>query len=51
MKEKYIAPVAEKLEFDYTETVVASNQCGTPVYARDFGPENPDCFVEGTILD
>ena len=51
MKETYIAPMAEKLEFNYAETVVASDQCGTPVYAQDLGPDSGDCFQEGTIAD
>ena len=30
MKKQYVSPAAEKVEFDYTETVVASKNCFNP---------------------
>ena len=36
MKEKYEAPVAEKIEFNYEETVVASNTS-----SEEFTPSTP----------
>jgi len=35
MKKEYSAPAAEKLEFDYTETVVASNGQASEKYDAD----------------
>lgn len=51
MKKVYESPAVEKMEFNYKETVVASNQCGTPVYAQDIGPGTDTCWKEGEILD
>ena len=40
MKKKYISPVAEKLEFDYTQVVVASL-----VYGPGPGSQGEKCMI------
>ena len=50
MKKEYNAPKAEKIEFSYTETVVASVACGsglTTIYTAR-GRENCDDTYVGT---
>ena len=41
MKKNYESPKAEKMEFNYSETVVASGGCGNKHMVGDKFPEDP----------
>ena len=47
MKKDYITPAAEKVEFDYTETVVASNY-GDTIATNPPGSGSWECFCNNT---
>jgi len=43
MKKNYETPKVEKMEFNYSETVVASNGCGNQHTVTDTFEEGPNC--------
>ena len=43
MKKEYESPKAEKMEFNYSETVVASNGCGNQHTVTDTFEEGANC--------
>lgn len=50
MKKEYESPKAEKVEFDYEEVVVASNQCRTGASIRMLAMDAIPLIVNGKLM-